>query len=354
MTNSSSENYYQHDELQLKQILIFLYRGKWFFLLVLSLVAITTYIYLKTVVPSYEASIVYRLPSEISVSKINNARFRDKSLIPGSLENLSRGEIYKMFDHKIFSTDFRKKVFRDYGYSEKINSNDPLLMNDYIGRIRLNKIDSDIGTTTLYMRGSEPSILSDFLNDLLLEANKSTLQDIEQIELNIIENRLHTISWQEEREMQILKEKRIEDLKILNENLVTAKSANIYEIDFDKVSVVYQNQKLYSDTASETEMEVFPLWYFYGEKFLEKEIEKLKIDSNLSNKNLIALRASKNALESFTIDLTGIEVADIAWSVVPTTPYEPKKRLIMISVLFIAFLISIFLWYVIGIFRGSK
>jgi len=66
------------------------------------------------------------------------------------------------------------------------------------------------------------------------------------------------------------------------------------------------------------------------------------------------LNASKKVLESFNIDLTGIEAADITWSMVPGAPYEPKKRLIMIAVLFIASFVSIFLFYVLEIFRGSK
>ena len=75
MANRPADNYYQQDEVSLKKILIFLYRGKWFFLVVLALVAIITHFYLKTIAPSYEASITYRVPSERSVSVINNLRY---------------------------------------------------------------------------------------------------------------------------------------------------------------------------------------------------------------------------------------------------------------------------------------
>ena len=131
------------------------------------------------------------------------------------------------------------------------------------------------------------------------------------------------------------------------------------------MSLVYQNELLFDNYMleerddgywfeRESRSEVFPLWYFYGEKFIEQEIDKLLFNVNISNQNLIKLNASRKVLESFKIDLSGIEAADITWSVVPSDPFEPKKRLIMIAVLFIVFLISIFLFYVLEIFRGSK
>jgi len=38
----------------------------------------------------------------------------------------------------------------------------------------------------------------------------------------------------------------------------------------------------------------------------------------------------------------------------PTSPIGPKKRLAMVIVLSIAFLFSVFFWYVIEIFRSPK
>ena len=63
------------------------------------------------------------------------------------------------------------------------------------------------------------------------------------------------------------------------------------EIDFDKVSLVYQNELLFDNYMPEerddgywfereSRSEVFPLWYFYGEKFIEKEIDKLSSETD--------------------------------------------------------------------------
>ena len=123
MSTDHSENYYQQDEVSLKQILMFLYEGKLFISGFLSIVAIIAYFYLQSINPTYESHILYGNPSDLTVSKVNRAKFYDAKLIPSSVKTLEAEDIYAMVTHKISSTSFKEMVFSKYGYLERLNLN---------------------------------------------------------------------------------------------------------------------------------------------------------------------------------------------------------------------------------------
>jgi LPS O-antigen subunit length determinant protein (WzzB/FepE family) len=358
MSIKESKNYYQKDELTLKQILIFFYRGKWFFILFLTLVAISTYSYIKTITPSYEASIQYRIPSDLATSQINTAKFGDAAMIPGSEKKLEKKEIFDMFFNKVFSQSFKEHVFRKNGYLERISNkgtDEIAVIYSFLDRVKLNKnLSSDISSYH-YMRGSDPEILTDFLNDLLFEAKNSLLKDLKQIEMNLIQKQIKIISSEINRLEQIQKDKLNEQISFLKTELLTAKLAKIDNTDFEKVALIFENAGLSDLMISNKRLSsVFPLWYLYGEDFIEFELEKLITNGESKNYNLISFYADRDSLESFEMNIDNVEVIDITWSITPTSPYEPKKKLIMVIILTIAFLFAIFLWYVLELFRSSK
>ena len=356
MSTSVPENYYQHDETSLKQILIFLYRGKWFFTGFLSIVAIITYFYLNTISPSYESYVTYRVPDDLTVSKINQSKFQGAKIIPSSDKVIKANEIFDMFNHKVFSTSFRERVFRKYNYLEIINSkgtNELNIVYSFLDKVRQDKMLSNNDSSYIFMRGTNPIILTNFLNDLIFEANITTLDDLKQIEYNQINKKISSLTREVKREEKILEDKRLTKINEFNKELLTARLAKIDDIDLDKLAVVYNNNDL--SKVRPNMPTVYPLWYFYGEEFIEKELEQLKDGENLNNDLLIDLNASIELLKSYEPILDDdLNAVDISWSLVPTATIGPKKRLTMIITLTISFFFSIFFWYVIELFRSPK
>jgi LPS O-antigen subunit length determinant protein (WzzB/FepE family) len=362
MSTEESTNYYQKDELTLKQILIFLYSGKWFFIVIMMLTAFSTYSYIKTITPIFEANIQYRVPSEIIVSKINKARFDDNSLIKESSRKLSAQEIFEMFSHHIFSSSFREKVFREKGYMKRVGFNESQDLSDiysFVNGVKIDKSSSSSTSSYLYFRGANPSILSNFLNDLILEANKATFKDLKQIEANLIETQVKVLSTEINRREKIEKDKINLKIDQLKTHLSVAKKAKMNDMELEKISVVFENlpvnihEKDFLYNASEVSS-TFPLWYLFGEDFINLEIEQLISINDPTNSKILSLKAAVESINSFDINLGGFEVVDITWSILPRSPEEPKKKLILAVLMSLSFLLSIFIWYVLAIFRSKK
>ena len=360
MSTDHSENYYQQDEVSLKQILMFLYEGKLFISGFLSIVAIIAYFYLQSINPTYESHILYGNPSDLTVSKVNRAKFYDAKLIPSSVKTLEAEDIYAMVTHKISSTSFKEMVFSKYGYLERLNLNSEGddIDNEIYGfldRVRKDESSSTDSLTYIFMRGKDPLILTSFLNDLFYEADKDTLNDLKEIELNQINKKILSLSQEIAREEIVLKNLREEKIKRFNIELATAKAAKIDDIDLEKISVMYENTNLSTIENTSGISTIFPLWYLLGEDFIERELQQLTNEVAPNSTGLIQLNALLGFLKSYkyTIDNT-ISAADISWSLTPTSPIGPKKRLAMVIVLSIAFLFSVFFWYVIEIFRSPK
>lgn len=359
MSIEESSKYYQKDELSLKQILIFLYSGKWFFLLFMLVTIFATYSYIQKITPTYEATIEYREPSEIVVSKINFAKFNDPNLL-NAIKDTSAEEIFDMFSHKVFSYSFREKVFREKGYMDRVGfqSGDLSDIYSFIGRVTLDKSSSSNSSYVFYFKGSEPSILSDYLNDLIFEANRSVLEDLKQIEMNLVSKEIKIITSKINRLRSIEKEKVSQMVMLLEKELKIADSLKNEKANFKIVENLIENTGLFGvqkDAVFNSPLgESFPYWYFFGADFIELEIEKLKLNGDIMSKELIESLIIKDNLEAFDFNSDVIDSVDIKWSLIPKSPIEPKKKLIMVVVLSIAFLFSIFLWYVVTIFRSSK
>jgi LPS O-antigen subunit length determinant protein (WzzB/FepE family) len=358
MTTKESIKYYQRDELSLKQILIFLYSGKWFFILVMLVSAFATYSYVQKINPTFEATIKYREPSQIVVSKINFAKFNDESVVSG-LREISAQEIFEMFNHKVSSYSFREKVFREKGYKDRANikSGDFSDIYSFIGGVTLDRQSSSNSSSVFYFKGSEPSILSDYLNDLIFEANRSVLEDLKQIEMNIVLKKIESITSSINRLQSIEIEKNNQMIMLLEKELTIADSIKNENANFKIVENLIENTGLFGvqkDAVFNSPLgQSFPYWYFFGADFIELEIEKLELAGEVKGKQLIEYETLLDTLEAFDFNIDGINSVDIIWSLIPNSPIEPKKKLIMAVLLSISLLFSIFIWYVVTIFRLS-
>ncbi len=178
---------------------------------------------------------------------------------------------------------------------------------------------------------------------------------LKEIEFNQINKKIASLSQEILREKNILKGLKEEKIKRFNIELLTAKAAKIDDIDFEKISVMYENINLLNIEKTSGVSKIFPLWYLLGEDFITRELQQLKSESVINTTSLIEMNALISYLESYkyTID-SNVSAVDISWSMIPTTPVGPNKRLSMVIVLSIAFLFSVFFYYVFEIFRSPK
>ena len=343
--NHHKEVYDQEDEILLKHALLFLFNSKWIILGITSLITSISIVYVMSITPIYEAVVSVYPPSSLSVSKINNARFKHPDILPTLAEDFSKEDIYEMVLYKLFSNSFKEKVFTSNNYLNNENGNSSTL--DFVKKVK-NKGISDNKTTTFLFMGKNPLIMSNFLNDLTRVALFDTLQDIKVMEQKKIDSRLSYLKTELSIEKRNIKEIRSEKIKQLQKELKIAVSLKNKEFNFSQINQISGNT-LKSDPS---QTKAVPIWYMYGEQALRQELDKLTSDKTVNNSRIDTLESQKAELTSVDFsDFSDIEVAGVHRSEVPKGPISPKKRLIVIVMFSISLIISIFIAYLVRILR---
>jgi len=96
MNQNHQEIYDQEDKVLLKHVLLFLFNSKWIILGITSLITTISIVYVLSITPIYHAHISVYPPSDLSISKINNFRFKDKVALPDSV-NFQKKVFMKCF-----------------------------------------------------------------------------------------------------------------------------------------------------------------------------------------------------------------------------------------------------------------
>ncbi len=363
--NDPKNSYYQQDDVSLKEVLLFLYQGKRIILGITSLITAISIIYVLSVTPVYQATASISLGSDLSISKINDGRFRHENILPSSKSDVSKRDVYEMFIHKVFSTSFKEQVFVSNDYLEKLYPKTEKVIShfsipNFVQGVKefddTNKRKSE-DLITLSLKGENPLLISNFLNDLLEAANIATLSDIELIEQKKINSRIKAIEGELSIELLSGKDGRLYKINRLREELKIAKLLNNNEFSFAQITSIQNNnssEEVNSNINNKPLLEPLPAWYMYGEQALQQELEKLIDEKKINNKRIIRLNAKKNMLSSIRLKFDSIDVVDISWSVVPKGPIEPKKRLIVSIAFFIALIISIFIVYLVNVVRSEN
>jgi len=346
--NHLKEVYDQEDEILLKHALLFLFNSKWIILGITSLITTISIFYVMSITPIYEAAISVYPPSDLSVSKINNARFKHKSILPNEEKDISKEELYDMVLYKLSSNSFKEKVFTSNNYLNNENGNFSTL--DFVKNVK-NKGKDANQTTTFVLTGENPLIISNFLNDLIRVALFDTLQDIKVMEKNRINSRIKFIDIELTLEKENIQKIRLLKIKQLQKELKIAVSLKNKEFNFSQINQISDNT-LKSDPS---QTKAVPIWYMYGEQALRQELDKLTSDKKVYSSKIDTLESQKAKLTSVDFsdfsNISDIEVAGVHRSEVPKGPISPKKRLIVIVMFFISLIISIFIAYLVRILR---
>jgi LPS O-antigen subunit length determinant protein (WzzB/FepE family) len=350
--NNHKEVYDQEDEILLKHVLLFLFNSKWIILSITSLITTISIVYVMSITPIYEAVISVYPPSGLSVSKINNARFKHDKILPSSKKDFSKEDIYEMVLYKLLSNSFKEKVFISNNYLKKINldkESGNFSTVNFVNKVKKAKdTGNDRNLTTFVLTGKNPLIISNFLNDLLRVATLDALNDIKVIEQKRIDSRLSFIKTELSLEKRNIEEIRLRKINQLQKELKIAVSLKNKEFNFSQINKLGGNNSLKSHPNS---TKAIPIWYMYGEQALRQELDKLTSDKTVNSSRIDSFESHKVVLTSADFVLDDIEMVGVYWSEVPTTPISPKKRLIVSVMFFISLIISIFIAFIASVIR---
>jgi LPS O-antigen subunit length determinant protein (WzzB/FepE family) len=334
--SNQTQDFNSHEEeISLLDLLEIIIRRKVFILATTSICTLLSIFYVMSIAPSYRASISFMEPQETfhALLPLNIAKHLPN--LPAQGQNNQLGKklptAFTMFLSKVTSYSFKKIVFENNNFLEKFTgkNNADRLENVVLGihnsiSISKEKVSADLPEferpVSLKMTGSQPKLMSEFLNTLVDSAKQATIQEIINMTSLIVNNEISEIS----REINILRsvseEQKNKQRNSFSTALVMAKNLGIKNNNFDKLkssnvavgitskgrtSLNLSSAELggFLDSQEQTTINVedttLPVWYLYGEKALQQELDMLKRRGNemsiagMSLKN-ISLKTYKN------------------------------------------------------------
>jgi LPS O-antigen subunit length determinant protein (WzzB/FepE family) len=385
MQHDNQQTYpYQADEIDLRKLAKSLKERRWFIFGFTGFVTLLAIVYVLLLPPpsiSYIATTSFTKPSKSSFI-INN----DKIL------SVTRESIYSSFLDNIIIESLQKKVFTEGDYLSRLNKqNEPVGdVDKYIsGFLNSASLEKKGELNTFSIQGANAEILTDFLNELVIEVNNEIVNEIKSNHKQKIAFGLDEIATQvKEINDQIdglrykAEQDRLNQILRLTEDVKLARSLGVIENNFTQSS----------DTLTTASL---PNWYLYGEKALLARINILKSRTSddtfipelvtLNNKlnevqnnktlkvleehqdddtsyssffsSLNALTKKKVKLESNIIDLDSstINAAQVIKSAsAKQIPIESRNKMIVAIALFGGFIFSIFLVLLANLFKEDE
>ena len=236
---------YQDHEIDLKELINFLFESKKFVITITSFLSIIAILYtlsLPQILPTYKSHIYFLKPSQETVLELN------KMLVSKETQQ----SVFYKFLTKAMSKKFQNKIFKEKNYFKNINNS--VTENDYFIEAYINSIktlDDDNHEKsklaayevpwTISITGGDPKITSSFLNDLVVFADKELLKDLKDSSKIEASSRIEEIAI--ERSL-ILKANEINNnfnRELLELNIEEAK-INFLEFNPDLLALVHIDQ----------------------------------------------------------------------------------------------------------------
>jgi len=316
--NTPDQNYYQEDEIDLKQLFRSLADRKWFIFGFTGLVTALAIAYALSIPPTYKASISFLSPSTSSVLQLNKIKLTSET-------SETSETIYRKFLNKVMSSQFQRKIFDENDYLAKLNPENKPIKNleDFFAEfsksinLETNKVQKNVEKLNyekpviISLKGGDALIISNFLNDLASTADNETINEYLNIIQQKIDIRLEELNKQRGLQLSRAKQDRlskIERIKVgdgqkineINDQIkrlrVKAKQDRFNKIqvltDTSKIArslgIIDNNFKNISNNReTETNLSIFtgdnqklPTWYLYGETALLEEISILQNRKN--------------------------------------------------------------------------
>ena len=244
------QNPYQEDEIDLKQLFRSLADRKWFIFGFTSFITVLAVAYAVSIPPTYKANISFLSPNQSSVLQLNKTKL--------SSETSETSEtIYRQFLNNLISSKSQNETFVKNNYLNRLNFNNELIadINRYIGSFTQSiQIESVVKSKkevvvssyekpiVVTMEGNNPEIISDFLNDLSVTANKKTIDEFLAIIKQKINIRLDEIS--EQRELLLTSAKNNRLSKIERMKIEDSQKINEINDQIDRLRIKSRKDRL--------------------------------------------------------------------------------------------------------------
>ncbi len=356
--NLPEQNYYQEDEIDLKQLFRSLADRKWLIFGFTGFVTVLAIAYALSIPPTYKANISFLSPSQSSVLQLNKIKLTSET-------SETSETIYRKFLNKVMSSQFQRKIFDENNYLAKLNpENKPIenidsFVNGFTKSVTLESSKAKKGETSNYekpieitLEGGKPAVISSFLNDLASTADTEVVDEFLSIIQQKIAIRLEEIS----KKIELLKQHDEKSKKVkiqeLSYALELATELGVKENNFSGFGNSNNSSTLQIDISSGKSL---PKWYLFGEKALAKEIQLLEKNQYRFVPEISKLEIEMIRLKSFKVSNVGINAMQLnQHAYAPESAIKPKKKLI-VAVAFIAgFILSIFLVFIMNAFRKEE
>ncbi len=344
-TKSKQTQVFQHeeDELSLLDILEVILNKKVRIVLITLIFTILALIYTSIIPPIYRSTIGFLPPDDISLSSYFPESISE--VLPGKamfnkdgiLIKNNKSLFYKFLTN-IQSYQLQKKVLLEGSFYNKfLNGNPDKSAEDAIAlgiNQSIHMIDDKSETSkktfdkSIYfkMDGKKPQVISDFLNTLAKAAKELTI-------INAKKNIQRVIDAQIEKKSTLLeefyiknREERHSKITLFTHNLEIAKKLGVKKHNFVKPIESSFTVVLKRTPAV---IQPLPLWYLYGERALQEELNVLKNKGKTSGKHILEISELKFELANLKrLDISKInfETAIISQPSIPNpTPINNNK-----------------------------
>ena len=288
MQQDNQQTYpYQTDEIDLRKLAKSLKERRWFIFGFTCFVTLLAIVYVLLLPPpsiSYIATTSFTKPSKSSFI-LNN----DK------IPSVTRESIYSSFLDNIIIESLQKKVFTEGDYLSRLNKQNELVGDvdeNISGFLNSASLETNGALSTFSIQGTNAKILTDFLNELVIEANNKTVNEIKSINkqkiafsLDEIDTELSEINDQILNQIDRIKEQDAQKIQEINDQIDGLR----YKAEQDRLNQILRltedvklarslgaienNFTQSSDTLTTASL---PNWYLYGEKALLARINILK------------------------------------------------------------------------------
>ena len=337
---SQNTKSYQNESIDLLKLFKRLFARKLLILIFTFVSSLVVFLYLQNNdFEIYKSEILFTLPKEIQVNKINNInktiRCNDEDTNQ-CLNSESRTTIFNKLLFQLMSEETHRMVFQEDLFLNKYkellspnNSSNSLFENTTFPATKLEAIQGDFGPLNqplykLSIFGANSEFNEDYLSELLNQANSIVIDDITSLTNFTSSDRSQSLSNKRSLLIEAAKKKRLIQIKRIEETdaqqmreindeinnaIFVAQTKLLNEIaeleeyiELSKFLGITENSfNNMDDNTSENAINILtnstiPEWYLYGEKALTKKLQLLKNRSKDSTFNLEVLTL-KNLLK---------------------------------------------------------
>ena len=292
--NIPEQQYYQEDEIDLKQLFRSLADRKWFIFGFTGFITVLAVAYALSIPPTYKASISFLSPSESSVIQLNKIKLTSET-------SETSETIYRSFLNKVMSSQFQRKIFDENDYLAKLNPENKPIKNledffaSFSKSITLETEKEKKGEKANYekpisvsLEGNDAQVISSFLNELASAADKETVNEFLNIIRQKINIRLDEISKQRGLLLSRAKQDRL--AKIERIKIEDRQKINEINDQITRLRIKAKKDRLNDIEKIEKSNNV------KIEKIDEK-IKRLRLKTKNNRLNLIAMKEDENALK---------------------------------------------------------